>query len=129
MYSYTATIGRNLTSFVYDERDTHQDGEPTRVQVPMSEQNWADFVDTIEAHFAGLILDWQDADAVVETHRGTGIWDGVEEESAKITLLSSGTMNPTELGQTRVLLNKLANKYNQEAIAFTIGESELITWG
>ena len=59
----------------------------------------------------------------IETHYGKGTWDGVEEESAKISVLSDQPL--THLSYLRQALANLAEEYGQDAIALTIGTSEL----
>lgn len=116
MYSYTITIGRNTSTRIADGH-------------ALSDDDWADFNTVVRNYFWAMAEDWRSPEnsPVVEVHTGIGFWEGTAEASTKITLLSEGTMNNRELHQTRAFLTNLANKYNQDAIAFTIGESELVT--
>lgn len=65
-------------------------------------------------------------DAVLETHHGVGVWDGVREQSCKVTALA-GDLAPTALGRLHSALGELAAAFRQDAIAVTVGRSELVT--
>ena len=121
MYSYTATIGRNVPD-MHDQRD---DVTGQRIQVPMSDEQWATFVEDVKADMASTYADLylDGAERTFEVHYGKGVWEGVEEESAKITLLSDQPL--THLSYLRQALANLAEEYGQDAIALTIGTSEL----
>ena len=119
MYSITVTIGRNApvldpTLAQYDEAT----GE--RIVAPMSDVQWATFEDEVQELLSRA------TDGAIETHRGVGVWGGVVEESTKVTLLVDNPLN-VNVGYIRVNLADLARKYQQDAIALTIGESELVT--
>ena len=81
MFSYTATIGRNVpvTDPTLPQRD---DVTGERIQAPMTLTRWEQFVEDVKADMLHAI-----PSDICELHRGKGVWDGVEEESAKITLL------------------------------------------
>lgn len=120
MHVYAVTIGRNVrTGFTTFE--------------PMSDVQWA----TFEADAAAELLvtaektrstdgyAWgEDEEFRLEIHRGEGTWDGVKEESSIITLLASQPL--THLSDLRRRISELARHYDQDAIALTIGESELL---
>lgn len=115
MYSYTATVGRNVP------RTLIVDGVNRKLDpVPMSLTEWGQFVEDVEADMLSAV-----PSDICELHRGTGVWDGVEEESAKITLLRHAEASPEMLSELRRLLSENARQYGQDAIALTIGESEL----
>lgn len=104
MYSYTATIGRNVGTD------------------PMPLTTWEQFIEDVTADLSVYLFRNDD---VVELHRGKGVWDGIEEESAKITLLKSSPLEEPALDNLRRALSELARLYSQDAIALTIGQSEL----
>lgn len=62
---------------------------------------------------------------VPDTHDQRDDVTGVEEESAKITLRRSAEASPEMLSELRRLLSENARRYGQDAIALTIGTSEL----
>ena len=124
MYSLTVTIGRNVPD-MHDQRD---DVTGERIQAPMPLVHWETFVDEVAellTSFAVTDNPEFDEDAV-EVHYGRGVWDGVEEDSAKVTLLSHGTLNASENRRLNKVLTNLRHKYNQDAIAVTTGTSTLI---
>lgn len=78
----------------------------------------------------------------VETHRGTGTWDGVTEESAHLSLFIdhdgrayNGITNewrdlkPEIRDSLAAHLRDLAQEYGQDAIAFVVTDSHLATSG
>ena len=73
--------------------------------------------------YADLYLDG--AERTFEVHYGKGVWEGVEEESAKITLLAEFELDERGLSTLRNYLSENARQYGQDAIALTIGTSEL----
>lgn len=106
MYVYTATIGRNMRT--------------STSTYAMSAVRWEQFVEDVEADMLRAV-----PSDIVEIHRGKGVWDGVEEESAKITLLRHSEATDAMLYELRRYLSENARQYDQDAIALTIGESEL----
>lgn len=117
MYSYTATIGRNVPA---------TNPNPMHAGKPMTLTTWEQFVEDVKADMLTVSNNYQAGVATMEIHRGKGIWDGVEEESAKITLLLDEALPKDHVNQMRRYLSELARQYGQDAIALTIGESELI---
>jgi len=120
MYVTTITIGRNVTSTPGINEDP--------VQVPMPDERWSAFKVAAAALLTEAVIKTQKADGVVapfyyEQHSGIGVWDGVEEESFKITTLSDQPM--TYRAWLRDELGDLAPQFDQLAIALTVGESEL----
>ena len=114
MYSYTATIGRNV---------------PSNHGSPMSDLDWSTFEDDVtEALLSGFPCHRH---LTVEVHRGIGTWDGVTEESVKVTVLSPAQLPDVvescyDVLHIRSELRERAAFYGQDAIALTIGTSELI---
>ena len=112
MYSYTATIGRNYSkSLAVPPSMRGQAMTPTR---------WERFIEDVKADMLRAI-----PSELAEIHRGKGVRDGVEEESAKITLLRYSQATDDMLDELRRLLSGNAWFYDQYAIALTVGYSEL----
>lgn len=109
MYVYTATIGRNIST--------------STSAYEMSAVRWETFIDYVSEQLSVYVFRTDDA---IEIHRGTGVWDGVKEDSAKITLLKAqAPLEEKALDDLRRHLSELARMFDQDAIALTIGESEL----
>lgn len=102
MYSITATFGRNVGS------------------TPMTLTNWELFKGDVAADMQAALNT-----PTHELHTGKGVWQGVEEESAKVTILRESEPTASELDATRRFLSELARQWGQDAIALTIGKSEL----
>lgn len=103
MHVITVTIGRNVGT------------------TPMSLTLWGQFQEDVKADMLHAIP----AD-LAEVHRGVGVWDGVEEESVKLTLLCHTAPTRDMLAELRALMSENARHYGQDAVALTIGESELV---
>jgi len=102
MYQVTVTIGRNVdNSFM-----------------PIVE--WAKFQDDV----AGILEELSNFNCEPEIHIGTGTWNGVVEESAKISILVDSA--PVDIVTLKKNIETLRDKYKQDAIALCIGNSELI---
>lgn len=102
MHVITVTIGRNVG-------DT-----------PMSLTLWEQFKGDVEADMLNAI-----PSDIVERHYGRGVWDGIEEESAKFSLLRHAKPTDAMLDELRAYLSENARHYGQDAIALTVGMSEL----
>ena len=102
MYSYSVTTGRNV-------------GE-----TPMSDIDWDTFVSDVTEELAYHMIEGDD---ILEIHRGQGSWQGVVEDSAKVTLMSEERINVERLKNR---LCRIARANMQDAIALTIGECELV---
>lgn len=106
LHSYTVTIGRNV-------------GDK-----PMSDEMWTMFQDHAFSLLASYVTHNGD---VVESHKGVGVWHGEVEESCKVTLLAIHSLADAQLADLKRGLSYYAAGYHQDAIALTIGQSELIT--
>lgn len=102
MHSITITIGRNIGT------------------APMPAEQWAQFVEDATADLLAAV-----PSDIVETHYGTGEWDGITEESCKITVLRHAEPTDAMLDELRRYMSENARLYDQDAIAITIGKSEL----
>lgn len=105
-YTVTVSIGRNVGD------------------VPMPIHRWRQF--QMDTH--GVIADsvFEKQIEFIERHVGEGSWDGVTEDSVKITFGLKSALTEEALDSLRHTLTGLARFYDQDAIALTIGQSELI---
>lgn len=116
MHTYTATIGRNISA-----------AHPTRAHQPLTLTEWEDFIlAVVEDMRASAETSSYGAEMTIEVHRGKGMWNGVEEESAKIALLVEESLTDHAYAMLLGCLKFDARQYGQDAIAFVTGESELI---
>jgi hypothetical protein len=115
MKTATVTIGRNIGN------------------EPMSQTEWNNFIDqttnalkAFETQVYGLGDTW------TELHLGQGSWNGITEDSAKITLFyqepkSSFTNDEQEAeDDLRKTLGDLAYRFEQDAVALNFGHSVLV---
>lgn len=117
MFAYTATIGRNYsvysaTSDLLIDRKTLDDSE------------WRMFQDDV-SHEMRKCFDARTVE-LVERHYGVGSWEGVEEESCKVTFVLKHEIPADDLNEMRYRLTELARHYGQSAIALHHGVSELV---
>lgn len=112
MFSITVTIGRNVTT-------SHP--HPARAGRPLTLTEWSDFQADVRLALGNAVVNSAD----IEAHYGKGAWGGVEEDSFKVTALVSD-MALVSAGALRRELASLAKEYGQDAIALTIGLSDLI---
>ena len=113
MFTYSATIGRNVGA------------------TPMSDRDWALFrsnVLEILVSAGRRHVDTVDSDvwAVESWAQGKGSWQGILEESVHFELRSAEAIDASVVGFMINGLAAQAAKFNQDAIAFTRGESLLI---
>ena len=104
-HSITVTIGRNVGD------------------VPMSERRWHEFDTDVQGTLANNVFARQII--AVERHLGRGSWEGVEEDSIKITYLLKSALTDEAIATLSRDLSELAWFYDQDAIALTIGTSTL----
>lgn len=97
--SMTVTIGRNVGN------------------VPMSDAHWQSFTADVLRNIRA------NTRAIYFVGFGTGVWEGTEEES--FTVISE-TPTTSAACAISVSLSFFAEAYGQEAIAVTIGETELV---
>lgn len=121
MFSITATLGRNYSDRVIAARgETYA---PT-----MTITRWEQFIEDVEHDMAAAVRGAQPTLMITEQHRGKGEWNGVEEESCKVTILADFAAYPTDvIGVITGYLRSLSWQYGQDAIALTVGVSELIS--
>ena len=107
MFSYTVTIGRNVGT------------------EPMSDERWEEFQTSVTIDFNFVVNGFQAGAGQWEEHRGQGIWEGTPEDSFKVTVLLEEEIPKDRLDQLRRYLSENARLFDQDAIALTIGVSEL----
>ena len=106
----TITIGRN-----------RRPGSEIAPFTPLSAGDWLRFrVEILEA-----LEPLTGPKAWTETHYGEAEWEGVKEESAKVTVLGAWT-DAAGLATLRNRLRNLAAQYDQDAIAVSVGTSDLV---
>lgn len=90
--------------------------------MPMVSDVWREFQERVVYILLQLREHTDMGEPSVEMHSGTGVWDGIPEESAKISVFNEGGF---DLDSIRAELSELKSEYKQESIALIIG-SELI---
>lgn len=120
MHTYTATIGRNQSQTLVVNGE-----ERTCDPVPMSDERWSQFEADVASDLITVAYAYQQGIGEIEIHRGEGYWQGVREESSKIEIRLNEPLPADHLDRLRRLLSENARLYGQDAIALTIGESEL----
>lgn len=105
MYVYTITIGRNVGD------------------VPMPDEQWHAFQQDVNS----IIGNVADPGGFFERHTGIGVWSLAPEQSHKQAFGQDEPLTDLDLHNVRVNLAELARRYQQDAIALTIGQSELIS--
>lgn len=98
----TATIGRNIGA------------------EPLSDETWSTFKAETADHLGALLQP-----ELTFTYDGQGEWDGVREDSAIIVLVA--TRYTADLANVRAILATLCERYEQDAIALSYGNGELVT--
>jgi hypothetical protein len=84
---------------------------------PMPDDRWRAFIQA-----AAAALTESAPGAFIETHHGRGVWKGVAEDSAKVAAIG-GLADLTALAAR---LEDLAAEFEQDAIALTVGTTQLI---
>lgn len=102
MHSITITIGRNIGD------------------APMTSEKWTQFAEDVTADLLAAV-----PSDIVETHYGTGVCDGIPEDSCKVTVLRHSEPTAAMIDDLRRYMSENARIYDQDAIAITIGRSEL----
>lgn len=90
--------------------------------VPMVSDKWREFQEQVVYILLQLREHTDMGEPSVEIHLGVGEWDGVPEESAKISVYNEGGF---DLVQVKNELRDLAKQFGQNTIALIVG-SELI---
>lgn len=109
MHQTTVTIGRNV---------------PSNNNEPMSDREWADFQNSVVRGLYSTLA--YQGEGAAEAHYGVGTWDGVSEESCKISVLHPEPMSEGDKAFLRGWLQGTKINFYQDAIAFITGESELV---
>lgn len=100
----TVTVGRNIAG------------------APMTPDHW----EALQRRVRTILAYATTGAGRLESHYGVGVWDGVTEDSAKVTRYGTAWGQERDAAWLRAELGDLARVYRQEAIALVIGEGELI---
>jgi len=100
----TVTVGRNIAG------------------APMSADHW----EALQRRVRTVLAYATTGTGRLESHYGVGEWDGVTEDSAKVTRYGTAWGQERDADWLRAEIGDLARVYRQEAIALVIGEGELI---
>ena len=131
MQSVTVTIGRNVPARHADaaRRDGYSLINENDVAI-LNAGAWHDFTDLIvdalknfESQVNGIDDTW------TEIHNGVGEWEGVLEESRKVTIFFEASplqLLPEHIANLKQELLSIRTGYYQDALAIAIAESELI---
>lgn len=122
MYVIAVTIGRNVP--VTDPTlPQYDDVTGVRLTEPMPNARWADFIESVKRD----VIEALDGNryGVIEVSEGMGEWGGVTEPNATITYRREHDFDDVELAHLRRYLSENARHFDQDAIALTIGISEL----
>lgn len=122
MYVIAVTIGRNVP--VTDPTLPQYDAVTgVRLTEPMTDARWADFIESVKRD----VIEALDGNryGVIEVSEGMGEWGGVTEPNATITVRRHTQAQDSQLERLRRYLSEDARHFDQDAIALTIGISEL----
>jgi len=127
MQSVTVTIGRNvpLTHNAEARRDGHAD--TINGQAVLNTEAWQDFTSLVKDSLVNFAEDVNSTEYWVETHDGLGEWEGVTEESRKVTLLYQAS--PFAFQHRPALIQDLLSArtgFYQDAVAVSFGDSTLV---
>lgn len=92
----------------------------------MSDKEWASFITTVKADLNLVLVILGLLDAPIETHIGQGTYNGNSEDSAKISTYFEGELPEDFQKALKVCLRSTALRFKQDAIALSIGQSELV---
>jgi hypothetical protein len=136
MQSVTVTIGRNVPTprhFTQDLNDLTYTvvGPALQETLVLTDSSWAGFAELVTDALTNYAQDIEADSYWVETHDGLGVWDGVQEQSRKLTLL----FEPSEILEARAQSAKLdllitltasRSGYYQDAVGVSFGDSTLV---
>ena len=100
----TVTVGRNIAG------------------APMTAEHW----ESLQRRVRTILAYATTGHGRIESHYGVGVWDGVVEDSAKVTRYGTAWGQERNAAWLRAELGEVARVYRQDAIALVIGEGELI---
>src|SRR5664280_1000279 len=100
----TVTVGRNIAG------------------APMTADHW----EALQRRVRTVLAYATTGAGRIESHYGVGEWDGVSEDSAKITRYGTTWGQERSAAWLRAELGEVARVYRQDAIALVVGEGELI---
>ena len=132
MQSVTVTIGRNVptpATFTQDLNDTTftNVGPDLQETLVLTDKSWEGFTYLVTEALEHTAILSGATESWVETHDGLGEWDGVQEQSRKLTLIYNGALPQGQaLTQLEVALVLARTAYYQDAVALSFGESTLV---
>ena len=128
MQSITVTIGRNVPEQA--AADARRDGQAHYNEQDvtiLNAESWAGFTELIVEALEALPTRLGATESWIETHDGIGEWDGVQEQSRRVTLLhNGGELAGRDLTTLEVTLVLARSGYYQDAVALTFGGATLV---
>lgn len=111
-------------------------GRNTDRQLQLGPQDWEDFKDSVRivveeitAHILDMVPANQKFVPVINHYMGQNMWNGVLEESYKLEAIFEYPVTmldiENEVNHARSRITKMADWYNQDAIAVNIGQTDL----
>lgn len=91
---------------------------------PMTDAEWANFKGEVVANVSAFAHDYGLVHA--QGYDGNGQYDGYAEESYHVTAVTDRGFVNINLVPLRRRLIELAKEYDQDAIAFSVGQSSLL---
>lgn len=130
-YAVTVTIGRNIPSRHRDAAREDGIAEASRLDLrhlQLNDQAWEDYTKHIEEALETYVDEIETTSWWFETHDGIGEWDGVSEESRKVTLLFETPNGLPQSARENLVLDLLRARtaYYNDAAALAFGESVLV---
>jgi len=132
MQSVSVTIGRNVPTprtFTQDLNDTTFTviGPELQETLVLTDEHWHGFTELVKEALEMVPTLVGATESWIETHDGLGEWDGVQEQSRKLTLIHNGApLQGQDLTQLEVCLVLAKSAYYQDAVALSFGESTLV---
>jgi hypothetical protein len=93
----------------------------------LDSETWAEYRDDIDIYLASAMYDTNAHVERSERWSGVGYWNGIQEENYHVIFHYKRSLTETEIENLRDKLAQHANFYGQEAIALTIGTTELVS--
>ena len=132
MHTVTVTIGRNVptpATFTQDLNDLTYTvvGPALQETLVLTDSAWAGFTELVTDALTNYAQDSHATEYWVETHDGLGVWEGVPEQSRKLTLLFDvppALQSPTT--DLLITLTSARSGYYQDAVAVSFGDSTLV---
>ena len=126
MKTVTVTIGRNVPA----KRQAAALLDGVTDGTALTDAAWSGFTSQITEALEQYAVSSESPSWWIETHDGLGEWDGVPEESRKITLLLDQAAEPSPLNRASLELSLIwaTAAYHNDAVALSYGDSKLLFW-